>query len=529
MRQHFAPRMTVAFALVAVSLVSFVSPAPVRAATVTATAFFDRADGQCATSGAGECTLREAVIYANAHSGTTIQLLTGKYLLTIGFIYSPSDYGSFKIKSNITIIGQERTSTIIDGSPTTYGHYRVFKVSDAVVAHISNVTIQNGNGGIYSQGNLTIAESDIRANQSSSGGGGITNVGVLTITNSSVNDNITYNGDGGAIFNYGTATITNSSIRANTLYYGLGGGIYNSSFGSPTGGTLTITGTLVHENTIVGGGGGSGTGIYSGGGANPSISMSSSTISRNMFRNADPSMGVYGQSVYIAGGQATFSNSTVSGSSGDRGNIGIANYAVMSLSHMTIANNVFGIVNIGGNLTVEHTLLKNTGANCSYSPDPPGRITSLGYNLSSDVRCGIFTNPSDRTNVDPRIGPLADNGGPTPTHALLPDSPAINAGGTSANGCLATDQRGIARPQGTACDIGAYEAVVYAQPPARPGAPTIAPPGPLPPTRPGGAVKQTPPPQPPRRPSEGNATPDAPPTLTAGITTATPNAAPSRR
>jgi hypothetical protein len=77
-----------------------------------------------------------------------------------------------------------------------------------------------------------------------------------------------------------------------------------------------------------------------------------------------------------------------------------------------------------------------------------------GHNLSSDVSAG-FTLPSSHNSVDPLLGPLADNGGLTPTMALLPSSPAIDAGDSSA--CLPMDQRGVARPMGVACDIGAFE------------------------------------------------------------------------
>lgn len=72
--------------------------------------------------------------------------------------------------------------------------------------------------------------------------------------------------------------------------------------------------------------------------------------------------------------------------------------------------------------------------------------------------------------VDPLLGPLQDNGGPTFTHALLAGSPAIDTGnpallGSGGSACEATDQRGVARPQGSACDIGAYEATFQSVPP----------------------------------------------------------------
>jgi hypothetical protein len=81
-------------------------------------------------------------------------------------------------------------------------------------------------------------------------------------------------------------------------------------------------------------------------------------------------------------------------------------------------------------------------------------ITSLGQNLVSDDSCGVAATGDVRTST-PLLGPLADNGGPTPTHLLLPGSPALDVGdGTS---CPEFDQRGVSRPQGSACDSGAVE------------------------------------------------------------------------
>jgi hypothetical protein len=97
---------------------------------------------------------------------------------------------------------------------------------------------------------------------------------------------------------------------------------------------------------------------------------------------------------------------------------------------------------------VVNTLLADTGDNCC------GYITDLGHNLSSDDTCA-FTNVGSMNNTDPKLGPLADNGGPTLTMALLPGSPAIDAGNTSL--APATDQRGVPRPFSLAADIGAFE------------------------------------------------------------------------
>jgi hypothetical protein len=88
------------------------------------------------------------------------------------------------------------------------------------------------------------------------------------------------------------------------------------------------------------------------------------------------------------------------------------------------------------------------------SGDPHTYLTDGGHNISSDSSAN-FTSPTSRSNLDPRLASWTDNGGPTPTVALLPDSPAIDAGDDAA--CASTDQRGVPRPQGLHCDIGAFE------------------------------------------------------------------------
>ena len=132
---------------------------------------------------------------------------------------------------------------------------------------------------------------------------------------------------------------------------------------------------------------------------------------------------------------------------------------------MTIAGNTgYGIFAVAGSVTLQNTVV----ANNSQFPDTPqrdpancsGSVTSRGNNLDGDGTCSL-TGPGDLSKVDPKLGPLADYGGPTQTQALLPGSPAIDAG--SNVDCPATDQRGFQRPRdgdgnGTqVCDIGAFE------------------------------------------------------------------------
>ena len=135
----------------------------------------------------------------------------------------------------------------------------------------------------------------------------------------------------------------------------------------------------------------------------------------------------FGGGIYNFYGAVSLTNSTVSGNSADFGG-GIYNsYGTVTLNNTIVANSTGGdVVSFGGPLTGSH-------------------------NLVEDGSDGL----GDTITGDPLLGPLASNGGPTPTHALLPGSPAIDAG--DGTGAPATDQRGIARPQLGGTDIGAFE------------------------------------------------------------------------
>ena len=156
-------------------------------------------------------------------------------------------------------------------------------------------------------------------------------------------------------------------------------------------------------------------------------------------------------------------NSTVSGNTANLSNGGIFSFGTLTLVHSTVSDNttssglnggIFG--GAGGSLTVENSIVVgNAGRDCT------GTIISAGHNLDGDETCNL-TAAGDLPGVDPKLGPLADNGGRTETHALLPGSPAIDAipvaDCTDLDGHpVATDQRGVARPRGAGCDIGSFE------------------------------------------------------------------------
>jgi hypothetical protein len=240
----------------------------------------------------------------------------------------------------------------------------------------------------------------------------------LTITNGHppLPDN-----SGGGILNHGGLTLSESSV-SNSVAQGLNGGSGGGIF-VDVGGTLTVTNSTISGNgaccvSAYGGG------IYSAG----TLEVSNSTISGN---GAD----------FTGGGiatiwQVTVRNSTISGNSAPAGSISV----------------------LGGQMTIGDTILKAGEMGVTISTHF-GTVTSLGYNLASDNAFGLLTGPGDQINTDPMSGPLQDNGGPTFTHALLPGSPAIDAGDPGFVPPPFYDQRGpgFDRVFNGRIDIGSFE------------------------------------------------------------------------
>ena len=239
--------------------------------------------------------------------------------------------------------------------------------------------------------------------------------------------------EGGGILNSGTLTLNNGTVSGNTAT-GRGGGIAGPN------GTLTLNNSTVSGNTV----------NDSGGGINllfGMVTLNNSTVSGN---TAGDGGGI------VNTGLLNLTNSTVSGNTASQGGGGI-NHALGTLD----LNNNGGGINIGGGtVSFKNTIIAGNNAT-NAGPDCFGTLTSQGYNLiGNNSGCTFSLATGDLvgtpgTPVDPLLGPLQDNGGSTFTHALLAGSPAINSGDDTA--APATDQRGVARPQGAASDIGAYE------------------------------------------------------------------------
>lgn len=470
--------------LVLTALLALAIPAAAAAVNFPVTKTADTADGTCDA----DCSLREAIIAANALAGPDIVTVpAGTYLLTIPGATGEdaAATGDLDIGSGgLTINGAGAATTIVDGG----GTIRVFEVVGTGTVAVTGLTIRNGLGGfgagIENDNNgasLTIDQSQILNNTATSFGGGVNNNGggTITITNSvisgntatffggGVNNNIggtvnidattismnTANGFGGGGLNNnsgGPMMVSASVIANNSAPNGSGGGINNNSSG-----TMTLTDVTVSGNTA--------SGSICGGGilnnSNGPLTIVESTISGNS-ATAGPGGGI----CYNSGGTFTITNSTISGNSttdtGGGGGLYMGSSSVVTLTNVTmIGNSAPGTSGgalrknaLSATLSVLRSIVANStsGGNCS------GTITSLGNNISSDATCNFVAAGDLPPGTNPLVEPLAANGGPTETHALQGGSPAINAGGA---GCPppATDQRGINRPQGAACEIGSFE------------------------------------------------------------------------
>jgi CSLREA domain-containing protein len=369
-------------------------------------------DSTCATA-EGSCTLRAAIQEANSVPGPdAIVVPAGTYAIGIPGIQENADAtGDFDTLSSMTITGAGIDATIIDGAQLD----RVFDTyGPAAFVTISGMTIRNGH-----------SDPD--------DGGAVHNEGTLTLSNVLIENS--HGDDGGALVNFGTATVLNSVLTHNTAA-DTGGGIINH-------GTLTVENTTIDNNNAP----------YGGGGVNNlgPLTMSESLIAHN------------GSLSGIGAGLATFAaatltNVTFSGNTAGLNGGGVSNESSLALSNVTIADNTATHGTGGGLYTHEGGVQFRNTIIAGNQPDQcegTGGYVSQGNNISSAEDC-LFTAGGDLQNTDPMLGPLADNGGPTLTHALLDGSPAIDHAQTLA-GCPPTDQRGVTRPQNGQCDIGAYE------------------------------------------------------------------------
>jgi predicted outer membrane repeat protein len=283
--------------------------------------------------------------------------------------------------------------------------------------------IPQGLGGgisVFNAGQVMLTGGEVSGNTASVSGAGIfgTNAAKLTLIGTTLAENAAQVQGGGILWlGTGGITVDRATFRANTAVSG-GGGL-------ASGGVLTVTNSTFQGNTTTSGNGG---GIWSGIAAN-----------------------------------GTITNVTLSGNSAGLGG-GLAATGTATLRNLTIVDNTasdlgggVGASGATGIIRLNSTLLSGnddggTPDNCNASTG--GTLVSQGGNLSDDATCAVLTQPGDKANTAAGVNAtLADNGGPTLTHALLEGSAAINGGNST--GCPTADQRGFLR-QGV-CDIGSFE------------------------------------------------------------------------
>jgi beta-glucanase (GH16 family) len=313
--------------------------------------------------------------------------------------------GPLVLARNVSVDASAAPGVVVSGG----GADRVLIVNAGVTADVSGLTLADGygwqlGGGVLNNGNLTLDRVTVRNNTMDTdagdfwqGGGGIYSGdgATLTLVDSTVADNNARHSGGGiyAFFNT-TTTIVRSTISGNTS--------------NDVGGAIRSLGTMSIEN---------------------------STISGNT------ATGWHGGAIFQTDGDISIANST------------IANNSAPDWAPSTLFIGQFG--GPAPTLTLTNTIISgNRWYACEkFASGNTGNVVSGGGNVLQDDTCNPAT--SDIVQTDAGLGGLADNGGPTLTHALSTGSPAINAG--VAAGCPATDQRGVTRPQGAGCDSGAFE------------------------------------------------------------------------
>ena len=313
-------------------------------------------------------------------------------------------------------------------------------IGDIITANNNMAAANTGGAGVFNSGTMELENTVVSSNTSTATNGGealgagIENSGTATLLNSTVENNITNalssGADGGGIESDGTLSLINSFVFNNLAEAGssdvaFGGGIFNF-------GRLAMVGTTLASNSAVKGLGGG-------------LAAEDGTVTLTDCTVADHNVARVGGGIaivsFISTATLTLNNCTIGGNSTPSGGSG-GGLFISSTGSQTV--------------TIENTIV---GANIAPTdPDISGNPTTALFNLISNGSGTNITNGSNGNivGVEPLLGPFQNNGGPTETVALLPGSPAIDAG---SNGLVttATDQRGLPRIVGKSVDMGASE------------------------------------------------------------------------
>lgn len=380
-------------------VLALIAPVAGNAATFTVNTTADTTvAGGCASDPA--CSLRDAIGRAgeSADAEDTVVVPPGNYSVSSGELVV---FGA----GTVTIRGAGARQTVIDAHQTS----RVFNL-EAAKNVLEGMTITGGNtnpmlggevpgdgGGVlaYEAEEAVLQGVNVTGNVASQNGAGV------SAPPEGVNK---------TVLSIANSTIANNRVTGGAVE-GLGGGIY-------------VLGKLSLVNSTVSGNSAESTGlVVQGGGVLLAIDPASAE-----------------------GSEGTFVNSTIAGNS--VGTAGLGGGLAVYNPEPTLGGSAA--------LSVKNTIVAGNRGPAGTSDCAVAAMVTSDHNLSSDASC-MFTDAGSKQNANPLLGGLANNGGETDTLALQPGSPAIDAG-TNA-GCPPADQRGVARPQGTACDVGAFELV----------------------------------------------------------------------
>ncbi len=317
-----------------------------------------------------------------------------------------------------------------------------------------NVGRSSGIGGLFvtAPDGATITDTLLRRNTGNGGPGGglfasVTGPGTLALTDVEASENFSDSGGGGLYLTSPTTIATRVRALRNGGGPGPGGGAFITASTR-----LTLSDSTIDGN--VSGNGGGGAFVTAG-----TVEIMGSTLSNNLCVGTG-SAGLGGGALLAAMAPSTVTNTTVSGNATGSAGGGLFTSGDVTIRNVTLADNAAptgsALYSNFGTLTMASSIIAGSApSHCDGAP-----ITSGDFNIDSNGTCGL-AGGNDRSNVDPQLGPLADNGGPTLTHLPAASSPAIDTGNPSA--CPATDQRGQARPTdgngdgSSVCDVGAVE------------------------------------------------------------------------
>jgi CSLREA domain-containing protein len=416
------------------------------AGAITVTRFDDPAPaGACDP---GDCSLREAIMAANAAPGpNSIALQAGTYTLTIeGDGDSIGSNGDLDVNDDLTLTGVGATgptqlagaagTTTIDGAWASNPDRLIDITGSGDSLTLDGLTLQDGDtttgselgAAVFVGSGAVLSGSDlvVRSNQAPDSAG-IDSAGLVSLSRVTFIDNHA-SGCCGALYARGSATTTLTDV----------------AFIENTAGA--DTGAMYHDGA-------------------------SATLQQVAFVRNEA--GTVGGALATVAGTLDVTNATFSGNRADDtgGGLWNAGSATTNLYNVTLSENVAdadgegsgqggGIARSSGTVTLRNSIVAGNIDMGGQAPDCIGPIASGGNNIIGNMTgCSFTATTGDLQNVDPKLGPLADNGGFTETHALLKGSPAIGAAGPDA---APTDQRGLQRKDP---DIGAYERVLCAKVP----------------------------------------------------------------